>query len=319
MLGLVWTWRGSMTAALVATLSRPAWWSMALAAFLVRGGILVLLLPILPLPSSAALGTTLSPTISALAFGGLTVDVVLAILVIVTVTLAVLTAVGLAGEWLDRAQLLEAATDEDLDLRWRPARGSLRDALALRLAAHLPTLAALAYATFRLISAAYDELLSPGDVGVELVLRIVARAPDAVLVLWAAWLAGEVIGSLAVRRAATGATFRQALGRSVRQLVGRRGLATLAVTSLAVAAVIAPFLVVAARAWEHVRDLLLGGAHPALVAAALLVLVSTWILGLATSGAVLAWRTAAWTAEVAPATEPVPDVAHVRAEVAMEG
>ncbi len=289
-----------MVAALAATLARPGWWSMALAAFLVRGGILLLLLPILSLPTPAEIATALSPTISALAFGGLTGGLAVAIVVIVLVALAVLGAVGIAGAWLDRGQLLDATTDEDLDLAWLPVHASLRDALALRLAAHLPTLAALTYATFRLISAAYDELLSPGDVAVPLLLRIVERAPDGVVVLAATWLAGEAIGSLAARRAAAGASFGDALWRSSRQVFGKRGLATLAVTTLAVAAVVAPFLLVAAPAWQHLRELILEQAHPVLVGAALLVLVATWILGLATTGAALAWRTAAWTAEVAP-------------------
>jgi hypothetical protein len=297
-----------MLTALAATLGRPAWWSMALAAFLVRGGIVVLLLPIVTLPTPAALATALSPTVSALAFGGLTVDVFVTILAATVAGVAILAAVGLAGAWLDRAQVLEAAADEDLELDWVPARISLREALELRLAAHLPTLAALAYATFRVIGATYDELLSPGDLTVPLLLRIAARTPDAIVLAVATWLVGETVGSLAARRSAAGEAFRTALGGSVRQLFGARGLATLALTNLAIGAALGPFLFVAARAWEHVRDLLLVGAHPALVGAALLVLVATWILGLAITGAVLAWRTAAWTAEVVPVRRPPAEV-----------
>ena len=307
-----------MVAALAATLARPAWWSMALAAFLVRGGILLLLLPILTLPTPAELAPVLSPMISALAFGGLTPAVGLAILVILAVGLAVLGGVGLTGAWLDRAQLLEAATDEDLDLGWMPVHASLRDALALRLAAHLPTLAAAGYATFRLIGATYAELLSPGNVSVPLPLRIVERAPDAVVVVALAWLAGEAIGALAARRTAAGASFRDAIWRSARQLAGRRGVTTLIVTTLAVGAVLTPFLLVAAMSWAHLREVLLEGAHPALVAAALLVLVATWILGLATAGAVLAWRTAAWTAEVAPAARRVSGGGAIQLETVTE-
>ena len=307
-----------MVAALAATLARPAWWSMALAAFLVRGGILLLLLPILALPTPAELAPVLSPTISTLAFGGLTPAVFLTILGVLVVALALLGAVGLTGAWLDRAQLLEAGSDEDLELGWTPANASLRDALALRLAAHLPTLAATAYAAFRLIGATYDELLSPGDATIPLALRIVERAPDAIVAVGLTWLAGESIGALAARRAAVGSGFREALARSARQLAGRRGLATLSVTTLAVGAVLAPFLVVAARSWTHLREVLLEGAHPALIGAALLVLVATWILGLATAGAVLAWRTAAWTTEVAPAARPVAGSGSITLEAALE-
>lgn len=303
-----------MIAALAATLSRPAWWSMALAAFLVRGGIVIVALPLLDLPTPAALESALAPTINALAFGGLTQDVLLGILVIATAAMALLAGAGLSGAWLDRAQLLEAATDEDLELAWTPTRTSVRDALALRLAAHLPTLAALAYGTFRLIGAAYDELLSPGDVAVPLALRVVLRAPEAVLLVLGTWLAGEAIGPQAARHAAAGATFRDALLQAARQAATSRGLATFVATTLAVVAVLAPFLLVAARSWEHVRDLLFANANPVLVGAGVLVLVATWVLGLAIAGAALAWRTAAWTAEVAPARRETPTQPSVATE-----
>ena len=295
-----------MIAALAATLSRPAWWSMALAAFLVRGGIVLVALPLLDLPTPAALESALAPTVNTLAFGGLTPGVLLGILVLATAAMALLGVAGLSGAWLDRAQLHEAATDEDLDLVWTPARTSIRDALALRLASHLPTLAALAYATFRLIAAAYEELLSPGDAAIPLALRVVLRVPEAVLLALGTWLAGETIGALAARRAAAGATFREALAQSARQLATGRGVATFVATTFAVVVVLAPFLLVAARSWEHVRDLLFAGAHPLVVGAGVLVLVATWVLGLAVTGASLAWRNAAWTAEVAPARRASP-------------
>ncbi|HET9851852.1 MAG TPA: hypothetical protein VFP56_05035, partial [Candidatus Limnocylindrales bacterium] len=114
------TWRGSMLDALAATLARPAWWSLALAGFLVRGGILLVLLPIVVLPTPAAVATALSPTVSSLAFGGLTAGLGVAIVTAVVLVLAVLAAVGLAGAWLDRELLREAADDDDLALGWTP-------------------------------------------------------------------------------------------------------------------------------------------------------------------------------------------------------
>jgi hypothetical protein len=295
------TWRSSMLHALAATLGRPAWWSMALAAFLIRGGLLLVVLPIVALPSPAELETAFSPTVSSLVFGGLTTAVLLAIFAAVLVVLAVLGGVGLAGAWLDRELLREAAADDDLDLTWAPVHASLREALALRLAGHLPTLAALAYATFRLIAAGYDELMSPGDVAIPLVLRIVERAPDAAIALVAAWLLGEAVGGLAARRAAAGASFGTAYRLAARQLLSSRGLATLTVTTAAVAVALAPFLLAVGRASEQLRVVLLGSGDVGYVAAALLVLIAAWILGLAVLGAALAWRAAAWTAEIAPA------------------
>ena len=288
-----------MRAALVATLGRPAWWSMALAGFLVRGGILVVLLPIVVLPTPAALANLLAPTIEGFALGGLTPERVLLVLAVAATLFVGVGGAGLAGAWLDLQQLREAADDDDLDLRWEPAQPSIRDALTLRLIAHLPTLAVAIYGSVRLVTAAYDEFLSPGDAAMPIVLRVAARAPEAVAVLVAAWLVGETVGSLAARRSAIGHGLLESLAHSIRQIVTSRGLATLALTTLALAATLVPFLLAAGRAWDNLRVALFDYADFVQVAAALLVLVAWWILGLAVIGAVLAWRAAAWTAEVA--------------------
>ena len=63
------SWLGSMQSALAATLTTPEWWAMALAAFLVRGGILLILLPIVALPTPTGLITDLSPPVEALLLG----------------------------------------------------------------------------------------------------------------------------------------------------------------------------------------------------------------------------------------------------------
>jgi hypothetical protein len=294
-----------MLASFLAALGRPDWWSMALAGFLVRGGILLLLLPLVTVPTPAQLATAFSPTVSQLAFGGATPVVLLGIASASIVALAILAIAGLAGSWLDREQLRAAALDDELDLGWAPLPTPLREALSVRLAAHLPTLAALSYTTFRLVGATYDELTSPGDIGVPIVLRVVERAPETVVLLVAAWLVGEAVGGLAARRLAAGYGFGGSLRAGVRQLLTRRGLATFTLMSLEIVAVVAPFLLAIGRAWEQLRDvLLLPSAPPLLLGAALLVLVASWILGLAVIGAALAWRATAWTAEMDPRAWP---------------
>jgi len=57
---------------------------------------------------------------------------------------------------------------------------------------------------------------------------------------------------------------------------------------------------VVGRAAEHVRAYLLERADDVSLAAALLLLVTTWVLALAVLGAALAWRATAWTLEAAP-------------------
>ena len=65
------TTRGATLAALLAALSRPSWWILALAGFLVRGGILLFLVAIVTLPSPLALSNEVGPIITRLYLGDL--------------------------------------------------------------------------------------------------------------------------------------------------------------------------------------------------------------------------------------------------------
>jgi hypothetical protein len=287
-----------MWAALVASLARPAWWAMALAAFLVRGGILLVILPIVSLPTTAGLTTALAPTLEAVYLGRPSLEGAVVAVAAIFLLLACLTAAGLTGSWLELALVREAARDEDVDLGWAPVRPSVLQALAIRLAAHLPTVLAVGYGLVRLVTVAYEEVTSPSTGGESVGFRVLARAPDAVLVVVGAWIAGETVGALAARRAWAGAPAARALLESYRQLLDRRGVATLALTDSVLVALWLPFVLAAERAWEHVRGLLLQGADTMQLAAALVLLAATWVLGLAIVGAALAWRATAWTAEV---------------------
>jgi hypothetical protein len=296
---------------------------MALAAFLVRGGIVVALLPILSLPSAAGLTTTLAPSLEALVLGRGSLEGVIVGTLLVALVLAALLAAALAGSWLDLALLREAADDDDLDLGWAPAslstRGSAVKGLAIRLAAHLPTMVAAGYAVIRLVGATYTELLDPGDTAVPLVARVLLRAPDGIVPVVLAWLLGEAIGALAARRAAAGEPTSRAARRAVRQVLGPGGLATLALTTVVLIAVAGAFVLTAGRAWEHLGTVLVGGAESVQVTAALLLFVSTWLLGLALLGAALAWRGSAWTVLLTPARDGSPEVVPAAAPEAAGG
>ncbi len=295
------SWAASMRTALVVTLARPAWWVMALAAFLIRGGLLVVLLALVSLPSVPSLATALAPPIEALVLSRLSLEGVLVGTVLVSTLIGLLAAAGLAGAWLDIA-LLRAADDDELDLRLARVRPSAWLALGVRLAAHVPTLLALAYAVVRIVVVTYQELLSPGDSAIPLAARVAARAPDAIVLAIVTWLLGEAVGGLASRRAVTGQAVSQALRGALRgalrDLLQRRGLATFVVTNAIVLVVIGLLVAVVGRASDHLTAYLLDGAGSISVAAALLLLVTTWILGLVVLGATLAWRATAWTLEV---------------------
>jgi hypothetical protein len=294
-----------MQSALVATLGHPRWWVLALGAFLVRGGILLVLLPIVSLPSAAGVATAITPGLETLILGTPTLGAVLLGAALGLFVIALLLAAGLTGSWLDLALVREAAGDEDVDVAWAPVRVSAVQSLGIRLVAHLPTLAAIAYASVRVVVATYQEALSPGNPALPMAFRVIERIPDAVLVLIIAWLAGEILGSLAARRASAGASVSTALKVSARQLASARGLATAVVTSTVVVGLVVPFLLVVGRAWVHLRAYLLEGVDDVHLGAALVLLVASWILGLGILGAGLAWRAVAWTAEVESPSAPV--------------
>ena len=312
-------WGASMQAALVVTLAHPEWWAMALAAFLVRGGILVVILPLVSLPTPASLITTFAPPVEALILGSPSVGGIVVGTLGVSVVLAAFALLSMAGSWFELALVREAATDDELDLGWVPRRVSAAAALGLRLAAHLPTLVALAYAFARLAIATRDELLSPGDPSVALVARVLLRAPDAVAFVVVAWLVGETVGALAARSHAAGAGVRAALLGSVRRVFDRRGLPTLLLTNAVLLGFAIPFGLAVGRSWEHIIRALNQDFSPVQIGAGLVLLVSTWVLGLALLGAALAWRATAWTVLVASALPGGPEAAPAPAQEGAPG
>jgi len=310
------SWAASMQAALAASLGRPRWWVIALAAFLVRGGIFVVLLPLVSLPSAPALATALAPTIEALALSRQSLEGALIGSAIVGGIVAIVGVAALTGSWLDNSLTGDAVTSEELDLRPAADPPSAWRALGIRLVAHLPTLVALGYAAVRLVIATYEDLLSPGDPSIPIALRVLARAPDAVVVAVIAWLLGEALGGIAARRIAEGQSFGHALRGGLGDLVRLRGVATFAVTDAVVLAIVLLLVAVVGRAADHVRVYLFGGAGDVSLAAALFLLVTTWVLALATLGAALAWRATAWTIETAPRRVAPAEVVAGREDVA---
>jgi hypothetical protein len=293
-----------MRAALASTLGHPTWWAIALAGFLVRGGLIVIVLPILSIPTAAGITTTLAPSVEALVLGGPSIEGTIVVSLLVTLVLCVLAIAGWLGSWLDLGLVREAGADPDLELGLSTESLSGRSAssaaaFGIRLVAHAPTLLALTFAGVRIVGATYDELLAPGEAGVPLAIRVIGRAPEAVTLVVAAWLLGETVGPLVARRHAYGESLGAAARRSLRQLAGPAGLATLVVTCAVVLAVAVPFLLASGRAWLHLRAVLLDGGDAVQLSTALVLLVATWLLGLAVLGASLAWRATAWTVEVA--------------------
>ncbi len=104
----------ALIGALLATLDTPATWPLALAAFLVRGGLVLVLVPIVVLPTPVGFGNVVAPALGSIAFGSVSTGLVV---VSIAAALAVVGWIVLGG-WLAAALEAEAAwmiaRDEDV-------------------------------------------------------------------------------------------------------------------------------------------------------------------------------------------------------------
>lgn len=302
-----------MLAALLATLARPRWWAMSLAAFLARGGVLLVLLPIVALPSIAGLAATFGQVLVGFVFGEpSTAAVVLAGALVVAVA-AWLVASANVGAWLDIALATEAAADEDL-LVSPPAleRPVARRAAAARLLAHLPTAIAIAFAASRIIDVGYAEFVQPGDPATPILLRVAGRAPEAVAALAITTLVGEAAGGIAVRLLMRGTSVPAAVAQGYARLARPSALATFVLTDAVLVAIGVPWWAAIATAWDDARIALVDGGAGSTAVLAIGLFLGTWLAGLAILAVAIAWRATAWTAEVfraAPAELPADSVA----------
>ena len=96
-------------AALLVSIGRPAWWLMALATFLLRGGIVVVLLPIVTVPSPLAISNAFAPILLPLALGRVEPAIVAGPVVVVAALLVWLVGGGRIAAAIDVALVRDAA------------------------------------------------------------------------------------------------------------------------------------------------------------------------------------------------------------------
>ncbi len=287
----------ALGASFLAVLAHPRWWIASLAAFLIRGGLLVLVLPMVHLPSPAGIATAIGPTLVGFVFGGVSPSFLVLVGIIAVSLVAWAVIGGLAGAAIDLALVRDAAAEDDLEDREAPVAGGPWRAFAVRWLAHIPTLAVVAWAAATLVGATYAELISPGDPGMPFVLRVVLRAPLAVALVVVAWAFGEVVGGIAVRRLGWGAGVRRALLGSVTGLLRPAGVVVFVLTSsVLVAAIVGGGLAIAAT-FERVRIVLVDGGGPLETGLALILLSAAWIGAAILVSVAAAWRAIAWTFE----------------------
>jgi hypothetical protein len=292
--------------ALLVTLATPATWPLAMAAFLLRGGIVLVALPIVVLPTPVGLGTALGPTLTAVALGSVPGEAVALTGALVVGALAWL----IAGGWLAAALEAEGIRIVAVEATaaspvTSPASGAVTPAtrtaariLAARLIANIPLGLALSWGSIRLVGVSYDELTSPLDVATPVVLRVLRDTPDVVGAIVLAWMSGEIVGAMAARRIAlagegVAVALRLALATCVRDPLS--AFARFWLPTLALVVVLAPSAVASASAGNAAGAVLGDGADPIRILVAVLSLVLMWSVGLLLAAVVCAWRSAVWT------------------------
>lgn len=295
------SWGAALVASLEATFDRPRWWLLALAGFLVRGGLLLFILPIVILPTPAGIANALAPTLVGFVFGSPSPSFVVLVVTIAVAVTVWLVAGGLLAAWVDAATILDAASTPALDLPLHGRAGLAWRSMIARLSSLVPFAIVLGWGVTRVIDATYAEVITPSDVTQPIVLRIIAQVPEVIALLLVTWLAGETAGGLAVRHLALrpGWGIGHALARGWADLLRPGSLLTLAVTSLVVLGVALPAAAASSYAWDRLRVAFEDGADVVVVGLTLVSFVSIWLAGLALVAVAVAFRGAAWTFEAA--------------------
>jgi len=300
------TTRGATLAALLAALGRPSWWILALAGFLVRGGILLFLVAIVTLPSPLALSNVLAPIVTPLYFGRLEP----ATIALIAIAIAIVVVWIVAGGWFAAATEVvlirdaqQAAIDEGLPGQSvGPAgpRAAARSAAA-HVVALIPMAFALGFGSVRILDVAYRELVNPSSTGT-IVVRVIGGASGPIALIVVVWILGEIVGGMAVRRIVLGgASVVGAVLESAVDLVRRPASALLApLVTIAVLAVdLAAVLAIVSIVWTQVRIRLVHPLdEPLATGLALATLGAAWCLALLVTGLIDAWRSVAMTFEI---------------------
>jgi len=285
----------TLATALRIALSRPTLWVLGLGTFLLRGGIVLVLLPIVVVPTPVGIGNLVAPSLMEISLGAIPMGFVLAS---IGIGAGVVLWLGLAG-WL--AAMLEAAAirmaagrgADDVPPRREGAR-----ILACRLICLLPLAVALALGSVRIVFVTYQELTLPSDSATPVAIRVLRDAPDVPIAILLIWMSAEIVAAVAARRIVLGDERVRTALRSAIGSIARRPLAALAhfwlptivLTSIVLAAALA-----SSAAWTAVRTTLEAGQDPIGALIATVALVATWIAGIALIGLASAWRAAVWT------------------------
>lgn len=304
-------WPRAMASASILAGTRPRLWAFALLGFLARGGLVVLVVPMLVLPTFIGLSNTVGPT--SVTAAGPTPRLVAMIATWLAIGIAAIvggTLVASAAEIaLYRATVAPQegdppGGDDSPDVRGsaRSWRRPVRRVATVRLALLVPVGAALAVAVPPWVQVGYDELVLPSNLAVPFPIRVVAGAPWATAAVIVTWLACEVLGGLAARRIVLrGSSIGGALVGAIADVVSApvTTFLTFVVAIAGTLLVVVPAVMLVAAAWDGARIALVDDTDVVSVLGSTLVLVVAWAACLLVAGIAAAWRSALWTAEAA--------------------
>ncbi|HEX5012530.1 MAG TPA: hypothetical protein VFV72_00115 [Candidatus Limnocylindrales bacterium] len=303
------TRRAAFLAAILVAIGRPTLWFMALATFLLRGGIVLVVLPIITLPSVLGLSNAFAPILLPLALGRFEPALLLGPAAVVVVLLAWLIIGGRLAAGIDVAlarDAADAAIDEGVGGEGSlPPGGSVSAVgwrvVAIRLVAWLPLAIALGIGLARIVQVTYLELTRPVDVLTPLIVRVAAESTSQLGLIVVAWALGEVVGGVATRRAALTTTrYGNALGWAIRTSASSplSWLVPWVGTTILVALVMAPTLAAASFAWTKAVDALSDRLfEPVATMLTMLAFVAIWLAAIVLSGVALAVRSTVQTFE----------------------
>jgi hypothetical protein len=298
----------------------PAVPIVALAGFLVRGGILVVALPSVVLPSLLGLASTFG--VNALGIDGRPTSWLVATIAIASVVAAALLAIALLVGSIVDVWLIHAAMSRDplvLDEQQTlPDRWLVTGMAAMRAVCLLPLGGTVALAAPGIYTAVYDELTLPTNLADPLLLRVAQVAWPQLVLVAVAWLVTETVSAIAVRRMVLGDDFLDSLGGAISQLIRAPisslltmvvttavSLAALVLAALATAVSFGLVLDAARLPGEPTIRLFIGGLDasravaPVAFVSMAFILALAWFGSLGTAGVTSAWRSAAWTEETA--------------------
>jgi hypothetical protein len=289
-------------AAIVTTLVRPVTWALGLLGFLAGGGLLMVAVPILVLPTPTGVQTILGAPVTALVFGVPTTGLIVLAAIATVGGFGLVTGAAFVGAWAERqgiAVTLEAAAEEGAieALPLEGAPGTLR-VTVIRLLALAPVVAVIAVSATHVYDVVYRELVLPADLVTPLPVRIVVALPVHLGMLLAVWLLADAAAAMSVRRLVLE---RRSVGAAWVlgwYEVARRPLRVLGTAiggALLVALLLGPSLAAAAIGWSRVRDILVDGRALYVAIPAVLVWVAIWLGSLVLASVATGIRASAWT------------------------